>query len=500
MADLKISQLTALPETGIDALDQLPLADVSAAVTKRVTPLDLFIAGARLAPTGGIPGIKVDFSSGVTLPAGSVTTTQLADGSVTTLKVADGAITDGKIAGPIGLGKLGNVAAGAVLAGAAAGGSAGAPTFRALLGSDLPLATTAAVGGVKVSGTGGLIVAGDGALSMNTTIAPGSGAVVTFNTFGQVTAARTLTGADLPPATGTTVGGVKAGSGLSVAADGTLSAALGAVNLPLATSTTVGGVKPGVGLSVDGAGALGISNAVTAAEHPVISYDAQGLVTGGRALTAADLPEIDAAKITHGVLPAGRIGDGSITRAQLADYATAYIQEGAPPTTGVHAGALWLQESTGQLRMWNSNSWFPIGFGRLSQENLRYCGTFNAATGAVTGLTPFGVTEGFKIGDQVPSASDKLSGVYLVATVAGNGTPAAAGVNFDNGDWVLCNGATAGWVRVDTLSGAGGGGGATHLNDLLDVTIDPAVAADNLLQYTASGQWINVGAIDGGSY
>jgi hypothetical protein len=149
--------------------------------------------------------------------------------------------------------------------------------------------------------------------------------------------------------------------------------------------------------------------------------------------------------------------------------------------------------------MWNGNSWFPIGFGRLSAENLRYCGTFNAATGAISGVTQFGVTEGFKIGDQVPSASDKLSGVYFVVATPGSGTTATAGVTYDAGDWILCNGATAGWVRIDTLGGGGAGGGG-HLDDLLDVTINPGITAGELLQYTASGQWLNVSEIEGGTY
>jgi hypothetical protein len=231
-----------------------------------------------------------------------------------------------------------------------------------------------------------------------------------------------------------------------------------------------------------------------------VTYNAQGLVTSARGLQTADLPEIDAAKITSGVLPVGRIGDGSIGRLQLADYATAYIQEGPPPLTGTPIGTMWLQESTGALKCFNGNSFFPVGFGRLSAENLRYCGIFDAATGAITGVTQFGTVEGFKIGDQVPSASDKLAGVYFVVATPGSGTAATPGVTYDNGDWILCNGAAAGWTRIDTLSsGSGGGGGAQRLDDLLDVTLTlPTV--DDLLQFTASGQWVNVKAIDGGSF
>ena len=69
---------------------------------------------------------------------------------------------------------------------------------------------------------------------------------------------------------------------------------------------------------------------------------------------------------------------------------------------------------------------------------------------------------------------------------------------FDAGDWCLCNGAAAGWVRIDTLNGGGGGGGgATNLGDLLDVSIASA-STGALLQLQASGLWADTYGIDGG--
>lgn len=65
----------------------------------------------------------------------------------------------------------------------------------------------------------------------------------------------------LTPATATTLGGVKIGSGLAVTADGTLSSTAqggsgGSYVLPAATETTLGGVKIGSGLAVDPDGTL----------------------------------------------------------------------------------------------------------------------------------------------------------------------------------------------------------------------------------------------------
>jgi hypothetical protein len=64
----------------------------------------------------------------------------------------------------------------------------------------------------------------------------------------------------------------------------------------------------------------------------------------------------------------------------------------------------------------------------------------------------------------------------------------------------LCNGAAAGWVRINTLSSGGGGGGGTEfLNDLLDVTIANPIEGE-FLQYQSTGQWLNVDVISGGTY
>ena len=92
------------------------------------------------------------------------------------------------------------------------------------------------------------------------------------------------------------------------------------------------------------------------------------------------------------------MADASITREKLADYAIAYIQEASPPVSGPgHIGVLWFQESTGQLRMWNGNSFMAVGFGRLAQENLRWGGIIDAATGLMTGVTESGKNDGLKI-------------------------------------------------------------------------------------------------------
>ena len=99
----------------------------------------------------------------------------------------------------------------------------------------------------------------------------------------------------LPIASSSTLGGVKIGSGLTVAADGTISAAA-AYTLPTASSSVKGGIKVGTGLTMSSE-VLNHSNSVTAKTAygststtasanggsitvTDIKYDAQGHITG----------------------------------------------------------------------------------------------------------------------------------------------------------------------------------------------------------------------------
>jgi hypothetical protein len=417
----------------------------------------------------------------------SITASELADSSVDTPAIIDGSVTSAKLASGIDGAKLTadtvtadkipaasldrglNKDTGAIgHSNAVTAGTSSGITFdaqghitgaTALVPSDLPLATTTTTGVVSVLASSGLTVSGVGALGHTNAVTTGTRNGITFDAQGHVTATAALVSGDLPVATSTALGGISvSGPALSVSGTGQLSHA---------------------------------TSGVAAGTYTKLTVDEKGHVTTGTLLNAADVPALDASKITTGTLAAARIADKSITRQMLADYSIAYIQEVTPPVAGQHAGTLWLQESTGQLRMFNANSWFPVGFGRLSAENLRYCGIFDAATGQIAGLTQFGTTEGFKIGDTLPTATDARSGVYFVCTTPGSGTTVTPAITYDNGDWILCNGVTAGWLRVDTLnSGGGGGGGASSLDDLLDVELTAETAGDQLVLGSA-GQWVN---------
>ena len=410
----------------------------------------------------------------------SVTDAKLASG-IDGAKLQDGSVTNAKLAGGIDgdnindvpLDKLPSAAHNTVLAGPLETGNA-APTYRNLVAADLPAATADLKGGVSVPASGGLSVSGAGAVGITNSTSAKTAAVVTYDQHGLIQSGRDLQAADMPPSAPGQLGGVKPGDGITVTGDGTISQSL---------------------------------TGVAAGTYSKVVVDARGNVTEGKALEASDIPNIGVDQLTgqldfsqiSGSVSSSQILNKSVIRSKVGDYAMSYIQEAVPAVDStIHIGCMWFQESTASLNMWNGNSFMSIGQGRLSAENLRYCGVVNASTGLITGVTQFGVTAGFEIGSSVPPASDPLTGAYFVIEAAGDQIAQTPGIPYDAGDWILCNGAAAGWVRIDTLSG-GGGGGSSRLADLLDVDITAAVEG-SLLQLQASGMWTGPVLIDGGTY
>ena len=111
MADLRISDLPALAQADAESTDDLPIIDVSAAETKRITAKALVQqAVTNLIDDGAIPGAKVA-DDGITqakiaddavgadqLAASAVVTASIVDANVTQAKIADAAVATAKIA------------------------------------------------------------------------------------------------------------------------------------------------------------------------------------------------------------------------------------------------------------------------------------------------------------------------------------------------------------------------------------------------------------------
>ena len=589
MADKRITELSTLTGPQLDSdVDVLAIADVSAAETKKITPVSLIATAIGALPEGSVDGdVIIDNSiSGSALKENSVTSRELAPDSVNTIHVVDGAVTsekildgtiqgsdigddqintnhyapnsvdgdalgagvitdehvqpggigsvslapnsvtdveladnsvdtaavqddslttpkyqnasvtnekladgidgnklndgsvpiskldgqiDGSQIGDIGLSQLPDAAANTVLAGPTSGGAAN-PTYRKLVGDDLPIATDSTKGGVSVPAAGGLTVGVDGSVQIANNVVAATHAVVQYDKNGLITSGRDLQPGDLPAPSGDNPGAVKAGNGITIAPDGTI-------------SQRQTGVTPGT--------------------YTKVTVDVMGNATVGELLEASDIPNIDYTQIDNILVGSTDLGEKSVQRRHINDYAISFIQEALPTVDNtVHIGCLWFQESTATLHMWNGNSWQGVGIGRLSAENLRYCGIFDPATGNIVAVTQFGDLAGYKADMEIPEATDELAGTYFVATQDGSGTNVLPGASFDGGDWIVCNGATAGWARVDTLSSGGGGGGATVLNDLLDVEALPTETGAFLTwnATTRSSRWVATTEINCGTF
>lgn len=473
MADLRISELPALSGANLAAGDLLPIVDVSASETKKITIQDAIGNGVTLIADATIPGAKILFSAGTiagsAIANGGISATQLANDAVTATKLADESTVDlvttlpgsGAFVGQLALdtddskvycwdgstwvsfkaaGSINTVigdtagivnlsiatsgdqvtittsldstnAAAQFLAGPTA--TAGTPSYRAIASGDLPTATTSGKGAVSVNGAG-LTMSGDQIVIDNTVAASGATySVVQYSTKGLVTDGRAITGADLP----------------------------------VATSSVKGAVFPGTGLTVTGAGALNHSNSVAAGTAAKVTFDAQGHISSAGSLTADDIPNIPATKLTSGTLPAERIGDNSILGLKLADNATALFGESQP--VAEYDGQLFFNSVTRDIFIWAANAWQPIG---ISVGEIVFAGTFDASlgggTGQVASVTADGTAIGLVVGQPLPAASQSNSRYYLVVSEGGTITSGnAPNVTLAPPDIILSNGTT--WTEID---------------------------------------------------
>ena len=490
MADLRISELAALAGVDLAAGDLLAIVDNSASETKKITVTDLVGNATTLIADATIPGAKILFGSqqiaGTALVNGAVGATQLASDAVTASKIADETTVNlvnvlplsGDFVGQLALdtddnkvycwngsswlsfkaaGSINSVigdssgvvnisvstsgdqvtisttldntsAAGQFLAGPS--GSAGSVTYRTITADDLPTATTSAKGAVIVNGNG-LTLSGDTIQIDNTVTANTSDYyLVQYDANGLVTAGRDITAADLPPATDGTIGGVYPVNGLSVAVDG----------------------------------AIGHTNSADVGTYTKVTIDAQGHVTTGDILAAADIPDLAASKITSGEFVTARYGANSITGAKLADSSTVQFG-GAGSTAGIVSfptaefkGQYFWDELNGDLYIWSGSAWLPV---TITSGELIFAGTYDANLNEVDSVTAAGSALGLTVTGALPAASDTNNRYYLVVSASGTGSGNAPAEALAPPDMILSNGTT--WELID-VSGAIAGQTATNIS------------------------------------
>ncbi len=484
MADLKISQLPALAGADLLSDDLLVTVDTSASETKKLTVGDLIANGVTLIADDAIPGAKILFAAGAIVSAdladSAVVEAKLGAGSVTAAKLANESTVDlvttlpgsGAFTGQLALDTDDNFfycwngsawlslkAAGSInavtgstvglvdivvtttgssvsiaatqndtdaankfLAGPTSG--AGAVAYRIIDGTDLPVATTSAKGGVVVNGEGLRMDANTIEVDNDVTLSS-THHVVTYSAKGLITGGRVLTASDLP----------------------------------VATASAKGAVIPGTGLAVDGNGNLNHSNSATAGTFTKVTIDTQGHVTTGAALDAADIPDISAAKLTSGTINSALLATGGITAAKLADASTTKFG-GAGATDNVvtfpdgdFKGQFFYDEKNEDLYIYTGTSYLPI---TIISGNLILAGTYNANTNLLDSVTSAGSAAGFTNGQALPAPASTNLNYYVVVTVSGTGSGAAPGVSLAPPDMLLSTGAGADFILIDVSNAIAG--------------------------------------------
>jgi hypothetical protein len=469
MADLRITDLTALPEGDVAATDVLPIADVSASETKKVTAKDLFEAGAALADNGSIPSAKLSAITPSSLGNSSAAAQFIAGPTATTGAFAARTIAAGDL--PLAT----TAAAGAVVVGTGLGVSSGTVSAA--------VATSATRGAVSVPSASGLSVDGSGVLSHQSSVTAQTKNGFTINATGHITTVGSIASTDLPIATTSDVGGVFIGAGLAVTPGGQLNhastitagttsgitynatghitavTALVGTDLPVATTSARGAVSiPAGALSVDGSGAVTHNTSgVTAGQYTKLTVDSRGHVTAGTTLAALDIPEISAAKLTSGTLGVSLFGTNSITGAKLANSSTVQFG-GAGSTAGVvtfptaeFKGQYFWDELNGDLYLWSGSAWLPV---TITSGELVYGGTYDASVNEVASVTSAGSAVGLTTGAALPAASDTNNRYYLVVSDAGTGTGNAPAEALAPPDMILSNGTT--WDLIDVSNAIAG--------------------------------------------
>ena len=528
-----ISAFNPVIRSKLEPTDQLAI--VHANETKRISASDLFLGTVDRLPNKAIDGKKVD----TYIAPNEILTIHIADHQITAEKLHDDSVCIVQSGKPVTGAFVGQVLLDTSSYSAYIWDGTAWQAFTTDMAVDSVTVTNNA-NAITVTGS---VSGTDVQLTVDygTTTNPGE-FIAGPTAAGGTVSARQIVAGDLPEADGTDIGIARAGSGLE-ATGGTLSIdntvtpqpirgvatwdANGLVtgggtiqpyDLPSASKTELGAVVLGDHLNTDAAGELIIDNPMTPGLFPKIAYNEVGLVVGGFPLEKYDLPQLSITDIDvpSGSILGSAIVDNTLTSGKFDDEAFLIIQEAKPQ--GQFKGQCWYQPSSGQLWTYEgghtpvagrprSDVWLPIGFGKLSQENLRWCGTIDASTGKIIRVTAEGQQAGFVAGANLPvTLTDSQSGCYFVTEKQGAGMGALDGItniNFDPGDWLLAVNQAQGYVHIDVM--LPGFTGKNFLYDLLDTDITPTAGNQNkdayILVFDGSKQkWENLDAIHGGKF
>jgi hypothetical protein len=303
-------------------------------------------------------------------------------------------------------------------------GSANPPTFRALVGADLPLATTTTQGAVIV-GAGLSVTAGTVSAAV-TSVAGRTGAVVLA--VADVSGAAPLAS---PALTGTPTGPTATAgtNNTQLATTAFVQAAITGFDLPPATATTLGGViiPAGSGLTVNGSGDLS-ANVLSVAGR-----------TGAVVLAVADVS--GAAPLASPALTGTPTAPTATAGTNTTQIATTAFVEAAIAASGVSSfntrtGAVTLQAADvtgvgGALLAGPAFTGTPTAPTATAGTNTTQLATTAFVTGAVTGLAPL-ASPAFTGVPTAPTAANTTNTTQIATTAFVQSLIASSGVSSFN--------------------------------------------------------------------
>jgi hypothetical protein len=374
LADQRITQLTPLSKAGAAANDAVPIADISASETKKITLKDLVAAGIDLVDAGEIDLAKLDQTSTTKLGAAAI-----GDGVLTAAKMAADAATAVAVTAPStgnhrgrgwlhsGTGNLqvwdGAAFQQVVMPTAGIGDlqvTAGKLADGAVTTAKVtPLGSAAyAAGSVNTAALADLNVT-SGKLADGAVLEAklGAGAVATAKiAAGAVTYDRIQN----VSATDRLLGRSSAGAGpveeVPLTAAGR--ALIAGVDAAAQRSTLgLGTLATASGTWTDGSTFAGTSSGTNTGDQTItLTGDVTGTGTGTFAATIADgaITELKYAALS---IPTGAVQDDAITAAKLADQSSAVVSNGSPSGDGAFVGQQWFNAATGVEWTWTGSEW-----------------------------------------------------------------------------------------------------------------------------------------------
>lgn len=332
MADERITQLRELPQAALASGDVLPIVDLSASQTKKITVSSLMGAGISLVAPNSINLSVLDQTSATKLGAAA-----LASGAVTAPKLAANSSVFVGTAAPSGDNFTGRGFF-----------NTSTSALQIFNGSSYQSVTPAVASG---SITGAQIASGTitpGLIASGTlTGAQMAGGTVTYANIQPTASGDVVIGRATTSGTLTEIRCTSAGRSVIGAADAAAQrAAMGLGNIAQAS-----------GVWVDGSSFSGTSTGTNTGDQ-IITLT--GPVTGtgsGTIATTIGSGVITASMLAAGALAGSAISSGSITGDKMANNSVVITAASTPTGNGAFIGQQWVNTATGLEYTWTGSTW-----------------------------------------------------------------------------------------------------------------------------------------------